>query len=76
MDGFCIADVEALGEVLAEVAESARAEICATKNQSKSEWMKRYKRKVECAVAQAYIRAAAQYCGGKRPLKYTFLTFM
>lgn len=72
VDAFCIADIEALGGVLAEVAESARAETCATKRRSKSAWMKRYQRKVKCAVAQAYIRAVAQYCSGKRATTYDF----
>lgn len=62
---FCDADVEALGEVFANVAESARADACAQGYQSKEQWVSRYKKVVECAVAQAYVRAAAGFCSSK-----------
>lgn len=62
---FCHADVEALGEVFAEVAETARAEACARGYQSKEQWVSRYKKIVECAIAQAYVRAAAGFCSSK-----------
>lgn len=61
---FCHADVEALGEVLAEVSEEARAFACQSGAGSKSQWVDRFKREVECAVVQAYTRAAAKYCQG------------
>lgn len=62
---FCEGDVEALGDVYAEVLEKVRAHACQRGWGQKWQLVQRFEESVKCAIATAYVRAEAQYCTKK-----------
>lgn len=62
---FCQADVEAIADIYTEVSDNARALACTFGKGFDADVEAGYKRSMECALANAFARAAAGFCNKK-----------